>query len=58
MMQARDQRDERPGRGERFGERFGRDRDRGGDRDRPRRFRTDEGGGAGKDAGPGNGGNA
>ena len=58
MMQARDQRDERPGRGERFGERFGRDRDRGGDRDRPRRFRTDEGAGAGKDAGPGNGGDA
>ncbi len=49
MMRARDQRDERPGRGERFGgERFG------GDRDRPRRFRGDEG--AGRDAGPGNGG--
>lgn len=55
MMRARDQRDERPGRGDRFGERFGSDRDRG-DRDRPRRFRSDEGGGTGRDAGLGNGG--
>ena len=57
MMRARDQRDERPERGERFGGRFGGERERG-DRDRPRRFRTDEGAAAGKDAGPGNGGEA
>ncbi|MEK7245909.1 MAG: 30S ribosomal protein S6 [Pseudomonadota bacterium] len=55
MMRARDQRDERPGRSERFGERFGGDRDRG-DRDRPRRPRGDEGGDAGKGPGLGNGG--
>ena len=54
MMRARDQRDERPERGERFGGRFGGERERG-DRDRPRRPRGDEGG-AGKDAGVGNGG--
>ena len=46
MMRARDQRDERPGRGDRFGSERG---DRfggggfGGDRDRPRRPRGDEG---------------
>ncbi len=61
MMRARDQRDERPGRGDRFGSERG---DRfggggfggggfGGDRDRPRRPRSDEG--AGRDAGPGEG---
>ena len=54
MIRARDQRDERPERGERFGGRCGGERDRG-DRDRPRRPRGDEGG-AGKDAGVGNGG--
>jgi len=43
MMRARDQRDERPGRGDRFGgDRFGGDRF-GGDRDRPRRSRGEEG---------------
>jgi small subunit ribosomal protein S6 len=48
MMRARDQRDERPGRGDRFGSERG---DRfGGDRDRPRRPRGDEG--PGRDAGP------
>jgi small subunit ribosomal protein S6 len=47
MMRARDQRDERPGRGDRFGSERG---DRfGGDRDRPRRARGDEG--SGRDAG-------
>ncbi len=53
MMRARDQRDERPGRGDRFGSERG---DRfGGDRDRPRRPRGDEGSGrdAGSDEGSG-----
>jgi small subunit ribosomal protein S6 len=57
MMRARDQRDERPGRGERFGgDRFGGERF-GGDRDRPRRFRGDEGSGRGSGPGEDNRGN-